>query len=129
MWWTLFPNNARKCYWEKSTPKQHYDKELFDGGYGPVFHCPEDYEHDSYDFYIYDQHAEVKMGIGHRVYTNHADTSAYHGELSIIIPVVIAAGLLVAVVLYLVRKRRIAAATPDEVPQLDTEEPIETEAS
>ena len=79
----------------------------------------EGFEHDAYDFYIHDQHATVKVGLNHRVF----------GGLSIIIPVVIAAVLLVAAVLCLVRKRRIAAATPDEVPQLDTEEPIETEAS
>ena len=127
MWWTLFPNKLGECYWEKSTPKQLYHNPT--GTYGEVFHCPEGWEHDAYDFYIYDQHAEVKMGIGHRVYTSKANTSAYHGGLSIIIPVVIAAVLLVAAVLCLVRKRCIAAATPDEVPQLDTEEPIETEAS
>jgi len=56
------------------------------------------------------------------------------GSLSIILPIILAGVLIVAVVLYLVRKRRVAAATPDEVPKLgypklDTEVPIEAEAA
>ena len=64
-------------------------------------------------------------------YTNCAAQSDGNGSskgasLAIIIPVVVAAVLLVAAVLYLIRKRRVSAATPDEVPELDTEVPIET---
>ena len=53
-------------------------------------------------------------------------TSRSNGaSLSIIIPAVIAPVLLFISVLYLVRKRRVAAATPDETPQLDTEAQVE----
>ena len=59
----------------------------------------EGFEHDAYDFYIHDQHATVKVGLNHRVF----------GGLSIIIPVVIAAVLLVAAAVYLAdRKPRVA---------------------
>jgi len=90
----------QKCYWEKTNSVD----------------CPQGWESDSYDFYFLQDSGKY--------YSRNK-----YGSIDIIIPVVIAAVLLVAAVLCLVRKRRIAAATPDEVPQLDTEEPIETEAS
>ena len=53
-------------------------------------------------------------------------TSRSNGaSLSIIIPAVIAPVLLFISVLYLVRKRRVAAATPDEMPQLEKEVQVE----
>ena len=53
-------------------------------------------------------------------------TSRSNGaSLSIIIPAVIAPVLLFISVLYLVRKRRVAAATPDGTPKLDTEAQVE----
>ena len=50
-------------------------------------------------------------------------------SIDIIIPVVVAAVLLVAAVLFLVRKRRVATATPDEVPQIGAEVEAAVEAS
>jgi len=46
-------------------------------------------------------------------------------SIEIIIPVVVAAVLLVAAVLFLVRKRRVATATPDEIPQIAAEAAVE----
>ena len=99
----------QKCYWEK-TRRQFRN--------GAFTYCPQGWESDSYDFYVLQDRGKY--------YSRNK-----YGSIDIIIPVVIAAVLLVAAVLFLVRKRAVAARQPHRdasMPNVGDEAEAEVEA-